>query len=526
MRYDILIKDGMIVDGTGKQRFLGDIGIKDGLIHEIGVPSIAGAEAAMIIPAFGKFVVPGFIDITSHADKNWSLFLNPAQDYLLTQGVTSILVGNCGASLAPLIGQESIANLRKWDQTGQANINWAAVGEFLTELGRRPLGVNVATLVGHGTARRGILKDASRALSKEEADEFADVVDRAMTEGAFGLSLGLVYGHERAASTEELVVLARPVAARGGIIKIHLRNEGADLVPAVNEAVQIARGSGAVTIISHIKAIGRTSWPHFEKAIDIIERAATGGVPIHFDVSPYARTGSFLYLLLPAWAREGGFGPMIERIKDTESRAEIVRELDERVTLHAERYIVAGTATSKSGQTLAEIARASGVSPAEAILELLVLNRGRVQVFGRTLAVKNMERAVMHADSIIASDGYGVFPELEKIGRLVHPRSTGTFPHFLHRFVRDREALAWEQAIQKITAKPAEAAGFAGRGKLLPRHAADVVVFDPDTFADRSTYKVPFIHPTGIEAVVVNGTLAISEGQLTGLAGGRVVRKA
>src|SRR3989338_5794168 len=161
MVYDILITDGMVIDGTGNQRFLADIGIKDGLIHEIGVPKLAGADAKVNVSAFGKFVVPGFVDITSHADKNWSLFLNPTQDYLLTQGVTSILVGNCGASLAPLVGPESIASLRKWDQTGQANINWASVAEFLKELGHRPLGVNVATLVGHGTMRRGILKDAS-----------------------------------------------------------------------------------------------------------------------------------------------------------------------------------------------------------------------------------------------------------------------------------------------------------------------------------------------------------------------------
>src|SRR3989338_7751133 len=150
MTYDILITDGMVIDGTGKQRFLADIGIKDGLIHEIGVPKLAGAAAKVTISAFGKFVAPGFIDITSHADQNGSLFLNPLQDYLLTQGVTSILVGNCGSSLAPLVSEDSITALKKWDQTGGANINWASTQELLDELARHPLGVNVGTLVGHG----------------------------------------------------------------------------------------------------------------------------------------------------------------------------------------------------------------------------------------------------------------------------------------------------------------------------------------------------------------------------------------
>jgi len=524
MVYDILITDGMVIDGTGNQRFLADIGIKDGLIHEIGVPKLAGADAKVNVSAFGKFVVPGFVDITSHADQNWSLFLNPSQDYLLAQGVTSILVGNCGTSLAPLISEESIASLKKWDQTGGSNINWVSTKEFLDELGRHPLGVNVGTLVGHGTIRRGVTHGATRPLTKEETAETTGVLARSLADGAFGLSTGLSFGHEGAASTDELVAIARVVAERGGIYKTHLRDEGADLIPAVNEAIHISREARTPVVISHAKAVGRKAWPSFGNALAMVERAAEAGHAIRFDISPYERTGSFLYVVLPAWAREGGFDAMIQRIKDPLTKPKIISEL-KNMTIWPERYIVSGAAMLQGGHTLAEIARNTGLTTEEAILELLVLNHGKVFVFGKVISSKNVADGIRHPQSIIASNGSGVSQELERSGRIVHPRSTGTFPHFLHRFVRDEKILSWEAAIAKMTSAPADAVGFAGRGYLAPRHRADVAVFDPETIRDRSTYQTPFLHAAGMDTVIVNGVVALRDGRATGAVGGQVLRK-
>ncbi|MDP3727785.1 MAG: amidohydrolase family protein, partial [bacterium] len=504
MAFDILIKDGTILDGSGKPRFRGDVGISGGTIAAVG-PALAGADAPKTISASGKFVAPGFIDITSHADASGSLFLNPQQDYLLTQGVTSILVGNCGSSLAPLVSREAAASLRKWSGGEEININWQTVGEYLGELSKHPLGVNVATLMGHGTIRRGITKGESRPLNIEEVSEFSSLISRGMQEGAFGLSAGLVYGHEAAATPGEFNIFAKAIARAEGVLKVHIRNEGSNLVPAVNEMVQVARESKAHVIISHLKAIGRKSWPLFQKALEMMEHAREGGTSIHFDISPYQRTGSFLYLLLPVWAREGGFAMLLGRIADPANRSTLIEEL-KRQTLHYERYIIASAATpNANGRTIAEVAAHSGVSPEETILDLLTASGGRVTIFGKTLSFKNILAGVAHPQGVVASDGSGITPDLARSGALVHPRSTGTFPHFLHKFVKEKETVSWEEGIRKITALPAELAGFRGRGRILPKFAADIVVFDPDQIHERSTYQSPYTHSTGIDTVIVNG---------------------
>lgn len=525
MTYDLLVKDGTIIDGSGKERFRGDVAIEGGRIKNIGAPNLPGADAEKIISAFGKFVTPGFIDITSHADKNWSLFANPLQDYLLTQGVTTILAGNCGSSLAPLVSREAVDSLKKWGGSGGITINWLTVKELLDELSRHPLGLNVATLMGHGTIRRGILKGESRPLSPEELQQCAELIEYGMADGAFGLSAGLVYSHEAAASEEELTLLAKTLARAGGIYKTHLRNEGPNLVPAVNEAIQIGRASGASVIISHFKATGRKSWPFFGKTVQMLERANENGAKFHFDVSPYLRTGSFLYLLLPAWARDGGFAAMLERIATPDSRKKIIEELKQQ-TLHYDRYIIANSVTpSANGKTIVEIAENMGQTPEEAILELLAANKGDVIIFGKTLSAHNLAAAIEHPLGIIASDGSGVTAELGRSGKLVHPRSTGTFPHFLHRFVNEKKIVSWEEGIRKITALPAETVGISERGRLARNFHADVVVFDPEKIQDRSTYDNPYVHSAGIEAVAVNGELAIENSQLTGKAAGRILKK-
>lgn len=523
--YDLLIKEGTIIDGSGKPRFKGDIGINDGKIKDIGAPALSGAEAKKTILAFGRFVTPGFIDITSHADKNWSIFQNPAQDYLLTQGVTTILVGNCGSSLAPLPSREAVDSLKKWSHGADSNINWLTIAELLEELERHKIGVNVATLMGHGTIRRGLVKNEDRPFSHEELEQAVDLIDKGMSEGAFGLSTGLIYSHEAAAKEAELSIMAKAAAKHGGIYKTHLRHEGENLIPSVNEAIQIGRESGARVVVSHFKAIGRRSWPSFRKAIDIMERAAANGLKINFDSSPYQRTGSFMYLLLPNWAREGGFDAMLKRIADPATRKTIIDEL-KRQTLHYERYIIATSATSgANGKTIAEVAKRTGTSPEESILELLAANHGRVTVFGRTIAMKNLIKGMTHQLGVIASDGNGVSSEISKSGKLVHPRSTGAFPHFLHHYVNEKKVVSHEEGIRKITALPAEIVGFKDRGRIAEKYAADIAVFDPEKFRDHSTYHNPYVHASGIETLLVNGKLAVENGILTETRGGQILKK-
>ncbi len=523
--YDILLKDGTIIDGTGKPRFKGDIGISEGLIKDIGTPSLAGAEAGKVISAFGKFVAPGFIDITSHADKNWSLFNNPEQDYLLTQGVTTILAGNCGSSLAPLPSREAVDSLRKWSQGSDSNINWLTIGELIEELSRHKLGVNVATLIGHGTIRRGLTKGASRALSNEELQQLIELIEGGITDGAFGLSAGLIYSHEAVANSIELAAMAKAVARMNGVYKPHIRHEGENLVPAVSETIEIGRQSGATIVISHFKAIGRKSWHYFKKALDIIERASQNGQKINFDISPYRRTGSFMYLLLPNWAREGGFSQMLRRVSDPQSRADIIKEIKKQ-TLHYDRYIIATSTTHNvNGKTIAEVAERTASSPEDTMNNLLLANQGRVTVFGRSLSSKNILTGIAHPLGIIASDGNGVSAELSKTGKLVHPRSTGAFPHFIHKFIKEKQIVSWEDGIRKVTSLPAEAMGFKNRGRIEKKFFADIVVFDPEKFRDNSTYHNPYIHSTGVETLLLSGKAAIEQGALTETRNGQVLKK-
>lgn len=525
MIFDILIKDGTIIDGSGQPRFRGDVGIQDGRIQDIGRPALEGAKAAKTITAADKFVAPGFIDITHHADHNWSLFQNPGQDYLLTQGVSTILVGNCGTSYAPLPSREAIESLRKWLPSAGININWLTMREFLAELERHELGVNVATLIGHGTIRRGILKNAPRPLTPDELSELIGLMRQGMRDGAFGLSTGLIYSHEASATLEELTALARAVAEADGIYKTHLRHEGTNLAPAVNEAVELRREANVRVIISHFKAIGKRSWPTFPKTLQMIERANEDGANFHFDISPYQRTGSFLYLLLPPWAREGGFGAMLERIQNPETRTRIIAALKGE-TIVPDRYIVASSAIpGANGKTVLEMAEHANQTPEEAILDLLSASRGKVTIFGKTLSFNNLLAGIAHPLGVIASDGSGVSTELIQSGKLVHPRSTGAFPHFLHRFVKEREVMTWEEGIRKITSLPAEVAGFRERGRIQPQYRADIAVFNPEAIRDRSSYHNPYVHATGIEAVVINGKLAIESGQPTGVAAGQVLRR-
>lgn len=525
MTFDLLIKGGTIFDGAGKPRFPGDIGISDGRIKAVGSPELAGAKATAVISAAGKFVTPGFVDLTSHADQNWALFSNPGSDYLLTQGVTTILVGNCGSSLAPLASPEAGESIRKWTSLPGLNVNWATVAEFLGELSRHPLGVNVGTLVGHGTLRRGILRGEARRMNREELAQCLELLTRSIKEGAFGMSSGLIYSHEAPAGPDELAALARALVGAGAVYKPHLRHEGANLVPAMSELLQLTRETRVTTIVSHLKAIGRKTWPYFRNVIEMIERENESGRTLLFDISPYQRTGSFLYLLLPRWSREGGFLPMLGLIRTPESRARILADLTGQ-TIRPERYIVASSrAPGANGKTIAEIAETSGVSPEEAILDLLSSSNGRVTVFGRTLSYKNLTLALAHPLAMVASDGSGVSREVGQSGALVHPRSTGTFPHFLHFFVRERELMHWEEGIRKITSRPAEAVGFEKRGRIEEGWHADIAVFDPEVVRDRSTYQNPYVHAVGFDAVIVNGKLAVENGRPIGVAAGQVLKK-
>ena len=521
--YDILIKSGIVIDGTGAAPAPADIGVSNGKIAAIG--GLKGATAEFIVDASGKYVTPGFIDVTNHSDTHLSLFTYPALDGLLMQGVTTIIGGNCGASLAPLASPESIQAIRKWADPSQINMNWNGVGEFLQEVEKIRLGVNFGTLVGYGTLRRGVIGSASRILDANERAETRFLLEESVREGAFGLSLGLAYGHERVSPAEEIVEIIGGLSAAGGMVKLHLRSEGADLIAAVNEAVQFGRATGVRVHISHFKVIGKKSWKLFEKALEIIESAANSGVVVSFDVSPYATTGSPLYSLLPSWSRQGGFSALFERMDNEYQRRLIIDDL-KKYTLHYQRiHIISAKMSHLVGLTLAEVAEKMNFEPEEAILEMLRANEGRVSIRGRTVSLHNVGKAVEHPRAMIASDGEGYAQGEYTSGNLHHPRSFGTFPHFWHCYVNDIKSLSPEEAVRKMTGAPAALLGLKNRGTLMSGNFADMVIFDPVLFRDRARYANPFRYPAGIEWVLVNGQLSVEKGRPTGVRAGKVVQK-
>ena len=364
-----------------------------------------------------------------------------------------------------------------------------------------------------------------RALTQGEREKVKFLLANALDQGAFGLSLGLSYGHEAIASIEELIEIAHVVRAKGGILKIHLRSEGKGLLAAVNEVVRIGRETGAPIQISHLKAIGGKSWHMLTPALDIIHHARESGLDINFDISPYAATGSSLYLLIPAWAREGGFTELFKRIDDPAERKKIIDTL-KTYTLHANKILITSSPIKNIvGKTLEEVAENGGITTEEALLALVRTSQGRVSIIGRTLSIRNTKKEIADPNSFIASDSAGYADTASESGDLIHPRSFGAFAHFWHRFVHERALITPQEAIKKITSAPAEKLNLRHRGVLVKDYIADIAIFDPKLFRERNTYRDPYKYAIGMDWVLINGNPAVAQGAIAHARYGKIVKK-
>lgn len=543
--FDILIKNGFVLNGTGQKMFQADIGIKEDKIKKIG--NLKRARAETTLEAKGLYVSPGFIDIHNHSDSYWSLFSVSQAESMIRQGVTTVIGGNCGSSLAPLTEGGIIKSIQKWADINEVNVNWLRLAEFLEELSRRKIGINFGTLVGHSTLRRGLLKDEVRKITNQEIKIMGRMLKEALQEGAFGLSTGLVYSHAKLASTEEIIRLARVVKENDGLYTSHIRGEGEELIPSINETIKIGREAKVSVEISHLKVMGRKNWPQMEKAIQMIEMAHKKGVEINFDVYPYTTTGSVLYVLLPDWVAKGGKEMLISRLKKPAIRARVVKEMREN-NYDYDQITIAMSPADKTfvGRKITDIAAGQRIIPEEiapkgkkklqpvpvkktsveeAIIDILIAAEGHVIAFVETLSEENMRMALKHPLSIVGSDGSGYNIDYAQRGELVHPRCFGTFPRVLGRYVREEKLLSWEEAIAKMTGKPSQKLGLSKRGILKKGNFADITIFNPRTIIDRATFSNPYQYPEGIEYVILNGQLIVKQGSQTGLLEGRVLKK-
>ncbi len=520
--YSIIIKNGLVLDGTGGSSKQTDIGISADKIKQVG--DLKNDAAPVVIDASNKYVSPGFIDLTTHSDTHWTLFSQITQESFIRQGVTTILGGHGGSSLAPLVKAEDIATIQKWVDISKININWQSVKEFLSELEQHQIGVNFGTFVGYGTLRRGILGEQSRAAQNNEIAEMQYLAEKSLKEGAFGISTNLGAAHQHPATNEEIVEILKVAKSAKTIAAHHLEDEGKNILPAISRLLSMTRNSGVHSHINHFKAIGKTAWSYFPQGLEMIEEAHKENVQMTCDFFPYTRTGSNLYMLLPEWARESGKKHILELIKGKE-RKHLLDSLKE-LTLHYDRITIASTLHDLDGigKTILELSQSAGIPPEEIILNLLEVNDLQVAIFNDAISEENIELLAKKDYSMIASDGVGYSGTYRVKTDLPHPRSFGAFPRAFSILVKDKGILTWENAVYKMTGFPAKILGISDRGIIAKGAYADIVIFDPETINDRTSYINPYQFPIGIDYVLVNGVIALKENSLTGENRGRILR--
>jgi N-acyl-D-amino-acid deacylase len=523
--YEILIKNAIIIDGARNSKYKSDLAVAGGRIQKIK-KEIDAQSAKKTIDAENLYLCPGFIDLNNHADTFLTLFTIPGQESLLKQGITTILGGNCGSSLAPLVSPNVISAIQKWADISELNLNWLSFSEYLKVLKTKAIGVNFASLVGHSTLRRGLLKDEFREAKPKEIKTMCEMLKQAMKQGAFGLSTGLAYSHAKIANQKEIADLTKIVKSFEGLYSTHIRGEAEELIPALEETIELAKKTAVNTEILHLKAMGKKNWSSMHKAIDLLNSA--GKVKINFDLYPYTSTGSVLYILLPDWVAEGGRKMLLQRLKDPAIKQKVIKEMQEKKEYEYSKITLAMSPVYKSfiGKKITEIAEAQNVSIEEAIINMLLISEDKVIVFLDTLSEENIEKELAHDLSFVASDGAGYNLEFQKKKNdLVHPRCFGAFPRILAKYVVAKHILGWEEAIYKMTFGPAQKIGLKDRGLIKQGLWADIVLLDPEKINDRATFENPYQYPEGIKYVLINGKIAIENSAYTGLKAGKILQK-
>lgn len=514
--FDLIIVGGRVLDGTGCAVRDADVGIRGDRIAEIG--DLARAEAKSVLRAEGKCVCPGFIDVHSHSDAY--LLIEPTAASKVFQGVTTEVVGNCGASAAPLTGNYKMPS--DWRDKSYPG-TWSTVAEYRALLEQARPAVNVALLIGHNTIRAGVAGYENRPLRRDEMAQAERLLDRAMEEGGAGLSSGLIYGPGMFAPREELAALARVAARRGGIYTSHMRSEGEHLIEAIDETLAIAREAGIRAEISHLKTSGRANWGRLDAAIEKIERAREEGMAVAADRYPYTASSTDLDVVFPQWAHEGGGAALLARLREPVSRARI-REAIAGAERDWGAVTIGSTAAPENrrfqGMALADAARELGMEHVDAVFHFAETDQLRTGAFFFGMSERNMERILSLPYVMIGSDASLRAPWGVLSTDYPHPRAYGAFARFL-RMSLDGRTVPLPEAVRKMTSLPAAHFGFRDRGRLAPGMAADIVVFDPAAARDTADYAGPHRLAEGFSHVIVNGTPVLAEGQLTGNRSGR-----
>ena len=523
-RADLVIRGGTLLDGTGAPPRTGDVAITGDRISAVGRVPAAGAVE---IDARDMAVAPGFIDIHSHADL--SLLVNPRAESRVRQGVTLEVVGQDGSSIGPWNDAALEAVRDRYRRSYDVEIDFRDVRGFLDRIDRVRPAVSVASMIGHGTVRGYVIGGADRPATGAELDRMRSLVRDALAAGAVGLSTGLEYTPGSFATRDELVALAAELRGMPYPYASHMRNEDDRLLAALEEALHVGRAAGVAVQVSHLKAQGERNHWKAPAALAAIEAARADGVDVHFDRYPYVAYATGLSNLFPASARAGGTARFLARLADPETGPALERACRDKIALLGSwdavqvSRIGAPNAYAR-GRRLGELAAERGEDPYDLTVRLLREAGGSVGMIGFGMSEENTERILAHPLGMVCSDGGAYAPYGPLSGSSPHPRGYGSFPRLLGHYVRDRKAMALEAAVHKISGLPAQKLGLGDRGVLRVGAAADAVVFDPGSVADRATFEDPHRYPAGIPHVVVGGVHTIRDGEQTGRTGGRAVR--
>ncbi len=526
--FDLLIRGGSIVDGTGGPAFTADIGISADTITAVG--ALSRDQGRRVLEANGLCVAPGFIDIHSHSDR--SIVVYPTADSRVRQGITTELTGNCGSSAAPIVGSNA-EEVRRW-MGGEEELrpDWSDVSSYYARVERQQVSINQALLLGQGTIRQAVAGNADRPLASDETATVLRLVEEGLEQGAWGVSTGLEYTPGRYTPTDEIVAIARLVGRRGALYASHMRNEEATLLESVAETIEIGRRSGARVEISHLKAAGRVNWHKQDSALSLIEAARTDGVDVLADAYPYSAYSTGLTILLQNWALEGDTSAMMARLADPSTRQRIRREVAIRVPQEPGGYdliVISSVKTSTNqplvGKNMLQIAEVWHIEPDEAILRLIEQERGSVSYVGHAMSAANVARVLSHPLVMIGTDGYSMTPTGRAALDRPHPRSYGACARVLQEYVRERKVLELPNAVRKMTSMPADHIGLRDRGRVAKGLKADLVVFDPATIREEATFDNPQRYPIGVSHVLVNGVLVVQNGSHTDARPGRMLRR-
>jgi len=530
--YDIVILNGHVIDGTGSPWYAADVGIRDGRIAAIG--RLTDASAKQKIDAAGKVVAPGFIDMLGQSEI--TVLVEPTLPSKIFQGITTEITGE-GGSVAPLNDAIIKADKVSYDHF-KITPDWRTHAQYFARAEKQGIGINMAHFVGATQVRRMVLGDADKQPAPADLDRMRALVRDAMQQGAVGLSTSLQYAPAPYAKTEELIALASEAAAFGGVYATHMRSEAGAVLDALDEAIRIGRDAKIPVEIWHVKAAGKRNWGRMKEIVAKIEQARRDGVDITADTYAYPAWFNSFSAFIPPWAHDGGDEKMIERLKDPQTRARIRADMmkaddaawdNEWQEIAGPESVLIGAVQNAElrpiqGKTLAEVAQAWKMDPIDALCEILIKDHGftYVAVFG--MSEPDVALAVAQPWVAFNNDSQGTAPTGLLGQEHPHPRAYGTFPRVIRKYVREDKLLSLEEAIRKMTALPAQKMRLVDRGVLKAGMWADVVVFDPATLTDKSTFAQPNQLSVGMDGVLVNGVPVILSGKATGARPGRILR--